>query len=68
MHRVFATCDPRNTASAGVLRKVGMAREGRLRHTLLIRDGWRDSDVYSVLEGERTSDGGRDTVAFPLST
>jgi ribosomal-protein-alanine N-acetyltransferase len=52
LHRVFATCDPRNTASAGVLRKVGMTHEGRLRHTLLIRDGWRDSDVYALLEDE----------------
>jgi RimJ/RimL family protein N-acetyltransferase len=52
LHRVFATCDPRNVASAAVLRKLGLEHEGRLRHTLLLRDGWRDSDVYSTLEPE----------------
>ena len=50
LHRVVATCDPRNVASARVLQKVGMTYEGRMRHTLLLRDGWRDSDVYSMLE------------------
>ncbi len=55
LHRVAATCDPRNTASAAVLAKVGMVHEGRLRHTMQIRDGWRDSDVYSVLTGEWSS-------------
>jgi ribosomal-protein-alanine N-acetyltransferase len=52
LHRVYATCDPRNLGSAGVIRRLGMAYEGRLRHTLLIRDGWRDSDIYSILEDE----------------
>lgn len=52
LHRVYATCDPRNLGSAGVIRRLGMAYEGRLRHTSLIRDGWRDSDIYSLLEDE----------------
>jgi [ribosomal protein S5]-alanine N-acetyltransferase len=52
LHRVFATCDPRNIASAAVLRKLGMRYEGRLRHTLLLRDGWRDSEVFSILQPE----------------
>lgn len=49
LHRVVGTCDPRNIASGRVLQKVGMTYEGRMRHTLLLRDGWRDSDVYSLL-------------------
>ncbi|MDT0321141.1 GNAT family N-acetyltransferase [Streptomyces millisiae] len=52
LHRIYATCDPRNVASSRVLSKLGMTREGRLRHTALIRDGWRDSDMFSVLEDE----------------
>ncbi|MCX4388327.1 GNAT family N-acetyltransferase [Micromonospora peucetia] len=48
-HRIFATCDPRNLASAAVLRKIGMRYEGRMRGTAYIRDGWRDSDLYAVL-------------------
>ena len=52
MHRIYATCDPRNIGSAKVLDKVGMTREGRIRDDLLIKDGWRDSLLYSILENE----------------
>ncbi|WLR42328.1 GNAT family protein [Bacillus carboniphilus] len=52
LHRIFATCDPRNTGSSKVLEKVGMTKEGRIREDLLIRDGWRDSLLYSVLVHE----------------
>ncbi|WIM93610.1 GNAT family protein [Actinoplanes oblitus] len=51
-HRVYATCDPRNVASARVLTRIGMRHEGRMRETELIRDGWRDSDLYAVLTHE----------------
>ncbi|WP_079251725.1 GNAT family protein [Streptomyces sp. MP131-18] len=53
LHRIYATCDPRNLPSARVLGKPGMTYEGRHRHTALIRDGWRDSEMFSVLEAER---------------
>jgi RimJ/RimL family protein N-acetyltransferase len=52
LHRIFGTCDPRNGASAQVLAKLGMSYEGQLRETVLLRDGWRDSDLYAVLEHE----------------
>ena len=52
LHRVMATCDPRNLASTAVLTKVGMTFEGRLRHTIKIRDGWRDSNIFSILADE----------------
>ncbi|MGW2519952.1 GNAT family N-acetyltransferase [Streptomyces sp. NPDC001617] len=52
LHRIHATCDPRNTGSSRVLTKLGMTYEGRLRHTALIRDGWRDSLMFSLLEDE----------------
>lgn len=52
LHRIFATCDPRNIGSSKVLEKVGMTMEGRIREDLLIKDGWRDSLLYSVLEHE----------------
>jgi RimJ/RimL family protein N-acetyltransferase len=48
-HRIFGTCDPRNLASAAVLRKIGMRYEGRMRGTAYIRDGWRDSDLYAIV-------------------
>lgn len=52
LHRMYGTCDPRNTASATVLKKLGMTFEGRMRHTMLIRDGWRDSELFSILDNE----------------
>ena len=52
LHRMYATCDPRNTASSRVLEKVGMRKEGQLREHLLMKDGWRDSFLYSILEQE----------------
>ncbi|PFG05211.1 RimJ/RimL family protein N-acetyltransferase [Bacillus sp. es.034] len=52
LHRIYATCDPRNIGSSRVLEKVGMTKEGRLREGLLMKDGWRDSSLYSVLEHE----------------
>ena len=52
LHRIFATCDPRNAASARVLAKVGMTEEGRLRETMHLRDGWSDSAVYGILAQE----------------
>ncbi|KSU62720.1 acetyltransferase [[Bacillus] enclensis] len=52
LHRIQATCDPNNIASSKVLEKIGMRKEGILRENLLIKSGWRDSAVYSVLETE----------------
>ena len=60
MHRVEATCDPRNVASARVLRKLGMTYEGRLRQNLRLRDGWRDSELFGILADEWRSGRGRD--------
>ncbi|MFG2841873.1 GNAT family N-acetyltransferase [Kitasatospora sp. NPDC048296] len=52
LHRIHATCDPRNLGSARVLAKLGMTYEGCLRHTQLLHDGWRDSLIFSILEDE----------------
>ncbi|HEY2790767.1 MAG TPA: GNAT family protein [Micromonosporaceae bacterium] len=51
-HRIFGTCDPRNVGSARILQRLGMTYEGRMRECMLIRDGWRDSEIYSILEHE----------------
>lgn len=52
LHRIFATCDPRNVGSSKVLGKVGMTQEGRMRENMLLEEGWRDSILYSVLDSE----------------
>ncbi len=52
VERVQGTCDPRNLASAAVLQRVGLTFEGTLRHTIQLRDGWRDSAMHSILRSE----------------
>lgn len=52
LHRLFATCDVRNIASAKVLEKCGLNLEGKMREDLLLRDGWRDTYLFSILEQE----------------
>ncbi|CAB61817.1 MULTISPECIES: GNAT family N-acetyltransferase [Streptomyces] len=68
LHRIRATCDPRNQASSRVLTKLGMTYEGRHRHTAWIRDGWRDSLVFSIIEDEwhEATRSGADAVAEGL--
>lgn len=62
LERLEATCDPRNVASESVLRRVGMSYEGTLRHVLRIRDGWRDSEVFSILRSEWVAGQGPDPL------
>ena len=56
LHRVTTTCDVDNQASVRVLEKIGMQREGILRHDALLRDGsWRDHFVFGILSDEWNS-------------
>jgi [ribosomal protein S5]-alanine N-acetyltransferase len=55
LHRIYATCDPGNAASQKVLEKIGMVKEGRMREDLAMKDGWRDSLLFSVLKHEWNS-------------
>ena len=43
MHRIWAIVEPENAASARVLEKVGLQREGRLRDHRYAKGRWRDS-------------------------
>ena len=54
LHRIWATCDTRNKASARVLEKAGMKREGLLRQNVFQKGAWRDSFLYAILEKKRT--------------
>lgn len=52
MYRVWATCDTENHASARVLEKLGMAREGILRRYIIhpnISEEPRDSLLYATV-------------------
>jgi ribosomal-protein-alanine N-acetyltransferase len=52
LHKITATCDPENTASARVLVKVGMRREGYLHDHLCIRGRWRDRLLFAAIAGQ----------------
>lgn len=51
-HRVAACCDPRNAASAALLERPGMRREGHLRQSTRVKGGWTDDLVYALLHDE----------------
>ena len=52
LHRIFATCDPANIASAHVLEKIGMQREAHFREHRWAKGKWRDSLLYAILDFE----------------
>ncbi len=52
MHRIWATCDLLNGASARVLDKIGMKREGLMREDTWMGQRWRSTYLYAVLEPE----------------
>ncbi len=52
LHRIEATCDPRNHASRRVLEKLGMNCEGCRRDDFLSHGEWRDSLLFALLEDE----------------
>ncbi|RKR30203.1 GNAT family N-acetyltransferase [Arthrobacter oryzae] len=48
LSEITATCRPGNVASARVLEKIGMSRNGLRKADKLIRGQWQDSLVFSV--------------------
>ncbi|HEX9065454.1 MAG TPA: GNAT family protein [Streptosporangiaceae bacterium] len=51
-HRVRAECDARNTASAAVLDRIGMRREGWRRESTWAKGEWTDDLLYAMLDRE----------------
>ena len=52
LHRIIARCDARNGASARVMERLGMRREGHLVENEFIKGEWTDELVYAMLEQE----------------
>ncbi len=52
LHRIHGGCDPRNLASAAVLRRLGMREEGILREVELLKGEWVDEQVFAMLATE----------------
>jgi aminoglycoside 6'-N-acetyltransferase len=53
-HRVIASCDARNDASARVLQRIGMRREGHLRESTWAKGEWTDDLLFALLRSEWT--------------
>ncbi|MEO0821099.1 MAG: GNAT family protein [Pseudomonadota bacterium] len=53
LHRLSATTDVENDASWRVMERLGMQREGRLRHHRQVRGTWRDSYLHAILKSDR---------------
>jgi RimJ/RimL family protein N-acetyltransferase len=51
-HRVIGRVEPRNTASARVLEKLGMRREALFVENEWIKGEWQSEAVYAILERE----------------
>jgi RimJ/RimL family protein N-acetyltransferase len=56
LHRVWATCDPRNHASYRVMEKIGMRREALFCKNAFEKNEWRDSYLYAILAEEWLAD------------
>jgi RimJ/RimL family protein N-acetyltransferase len=64
LRRIYAVCDAKNPASARVMEKAGMRREGWLRENALVKGKYRDELMYAILdrdwrerpEGENTTE------------
>lgn len=52
LHRLWAACLPENPASARVLEKAGLRREGFQLRNIEIRGEWKSSYLYAILEDE----------------
>jgi ribosomal-protein-alanine N-acetyltransferase len=52
LHRIWGKCHVENPASARVMEKLGMRPEGRIREHVWLRDHYRSSLLFSILEDE----------------
>ena len=55
LHRVSATLDPQNVASAMLLERLGFRYEGRAVGAAFVRGDWADDDRYAMLADERAA-------------
>lgn len=51
-HRVFARTDARNTASASLLRRLGLRQEAHIREAEIFKGEWGNELVFAVLDRE----------------
>ena len=52
LHRIVGVCDTRNIASAHLLARLGMRREGHFHEDMLFKGQWSDTYVYAITARE----------------
>jgi [ribosomal protein S5]-alanine N-acetyltransferase len=52
LHRIVASCDSNNLASAAVLRNAGMQQEGHFKLERKVKGVWRDTLHFAILRNE----------------
>jgi len=52
LHRIYGSCDARNTNSARLMERLGMRLEGTLRETEFVKGTWCDELIYAILADE----------------
>jgi RimJ/RimL family protein N-acetyltransferase len=52
LHRVIGRLEARNAASAGVLERIGMRREGHLVENEFVKGEWQSELLYAILDRE----------------
>jgi RimJ/RimL family protein N-acetyltransferase len=55
LHRIFGKCDELNLPSARVMEHCGLTYEGTLREHVWLRDHWRSTRYYGILDSEFAS-------------
>ena len=48
LQRITGRCDPRNTASAGLLRKLGFKQEAHLIENVWAKGEWTDELIFAI--------------------
>lgn len=54
-HRVVASVDPRNTASIGLIERLGFRKEAHHKESYYLRGEWVDDIIYALLRCEWNS-------------
>jgi ribosomal-protein-alanine N-acetyltransferase len=62
LHRISASLVADNVPSAGVLERLGMKLEGRLRESEYFKGRWWDGHIYAILEDEWRIAGNQQTL------
>ncbi len=52
LHRIIATCQPKNPPAYRVMEKIGMRREGYFKKCIPHGDGWWDEYYYAISDEE----------------